>query len=210
MDSIGEMMGRSPVQMAPDTASSDSASKIITGIARIPAPGSVLINRVDPVVPGEDSCDRDRDEICPEGWVNVGPLKGGSADHCHAGSEYFGPCRDELHAFGEMSKSAKKRWSKGCQAYFPCKSCHRDYQQVCPETWSQVGNEWKCKPPAEYSGPCRGDANFEGNNFAMLEAWSEMCEAYWKCRPADHNGNLQTAHPISKDATLHRIAMRLQ
>jgi len=110
------------VQVAPDTSSSDATGEIIKGLARIPAPGAVFIERFDPVVPGEDSCDRDRSEICPESWVNVGAVKGGTTEYCYAGSQYAGPCGDELQAFVDMSTKAKKRWSKGCQAYFPCKS----------------------------------------------------------------------------------------
>ena len=70
-------------------------------------------------------------------WVNVGPIKGGSTEYCHAGSQYsllgptvihgkhhyaamhmwryFGPCADELISFADMSAMAIKRWSRGCQ-----------------------------------------------------------------------------------------------
>ena len=70
-------------------------------------------------------------------WVNVGPIKGGSTEYCHAGSQcsllgitvihgkyhyaamhvwrYFGPCADELQSFADMSAMAIKRWSRGCQ-----------------------------------------------------------------------------------------------
>lgn len=183
MQSIGEMMGRSPVQVAPDTSSSDGAGEIIKGLAKIPAPGRIFKSRVDPVVAGEDSCDRDRSEICPESWIHMGALNGGSTKYCHAGSQYFGPCSDEPHAFDGMSANAKKRWSRECQAYFPCKSCQRNYQQLCPETWTRQGTQQKCKANAgDYDGPCRGEVNFDGHNADMLEAWSEMCGAYWKCR----------------------------
>jgi len=180
--SIGAMMGRLPVQMVPDTSSSDSAVGIIKGLARIPAPTRTFTEKIDPVVPGVDSCDRDYDDVCPEGWVNIGAVKGGSTEYCHGGTQYFGPCSDEVQSFSSMSTNAKKRWSAACQAFFPCKSCSRDFGQTCPEGWAQVGNTRKCKPEAAYKGICRGAVNFEGYNNAMLESWSEACGAYWKCQ----------------------------
>merc|ERR1719408_606304 len=173
-------MGRTPIQVAPDLSASDAASDIIKGFSHIPAPGAVLGDRVDPVVPSEDSCDRDEEDVCPEHWVDVGPVKGGSTHYCAAGSQYLGPCSDEMQAFTDMSTTAKKRWSKECQAFFPCKSCKRDYQELCPQAWKQMGSEQKCKPDAaDYNGPCRGDVNLDGYNTAMLEAWSETCRLQW-------------------------------
>jgi len=198
--SIGEMMSSLPVQVAPDTQSLGNAREIIKGLEKMPPPGAVLVERIDPVVAGEDSCVRDSEDSCPEGWVNVGPIKGGSTEYCHAGSQYHGPCADELQAFAEMSSTAKKRWSKGCQAFFPCKSCKFDYQSACPETWSSVGSGSKCTPTA-HSGPCRGDANFDGYNAAMLEAWSDKCGAHWKCSMNMELQSFFSARPISKHAT---------
>jgi len=209
-DSIGDMMARSPVQMAPDTASVDGAGEIIRGLARIPAPGRAFVDKVDPVVVGENSCDRDFEQFCPEGWVNVGPVKGGSTEYCHGGSQYFGPCSGELQAFSNMSTTAKKRWSRGCQAFFPCKDCKRDYKDVCPEGWAQVEGAQKCKPQRSYAGPCRGDANFHGYNTAMLEAWSDLCGAYWRCSLESVSEQFVFAYPISMDATLARIAKGFQ
>lgn len=196
---IGEMMGRMPVQVMPDTSTADAAGEIIKGLASIPPPGAVLAEKLDPVSPGEASCDRDLDEICPEGWVNLGAIKGGSTEYCHGGSQYFGPCADEIQAFAGMSSHAKKRWSEGCKAYFPCRRCQRDFGQACPAGWTKLGNSRKCSPPKTgYSGPCRNDANFEGYNTAMLEAWSETCGAYWSCAPArDFEKLLSSGFPSS-------------
>ena len=34
--------------------------------------------------------------------------------------------------------------------------CKRDYQELCPKAWTQMGSEQKCKPDAaDYNGPCR-------------------------------------------------------
>ena len=48
-------------------------------------------------------------------WANIGPVKGGSEEYCAAGSQYFGPCSDEIVSFGGMSTNAKRRWSKNCE-----------------------------------------------------------------------------------------------
>lgn len=207
--SMGDMMARTPIQVAPDTSSSDAAGEIIKGLAHIPAPGAVLGDRIDPVGPGEDSCDRDEEDTCPEDWVDVGAVKGGSTSYCAAGTRYFGPCSDEPQAFADMSSSAKKRWSKACQAFFPCKSCKRDYHEICPKTWTQLGSEQKCKPDAaDYSGPCRGEVNFDGYNAAMLEAFSETCSAYWECLPLGAS-SFAAAAPRAQ-GTKHAAITRVQ
>ena len=48
-------------------------------------------------------------------WVNVGAIKGGSAEYCAAGSAYIGPCRDEVKSFVGASEASKKRWSEACK-----------------------------------------------------------------------------------------------
>ena len=49
-------------------------------------------------------------------WANIGSVKGGSEEYCAAGSQYFGPCSDEIVSFGGMSTNAKRRWSRNCEA----------------------------------------------------------------------------------------------
>jgi CPW-WPC domain-containing protein len=206
LQSIGEMMGRSPIPMAPDMSKVDDTKEFIKGLARIPAPGPVFASSFDPVPITQDSCDRDMDEVCPEGWVRLGAVRGGSTEYCHAGSQYSGPCSDELQAFADMSSAAKQHWSRGCEAFFPCRRCMRDYREACPEGWTRLGNQRKCKPSeTHYRGPCRSSVNFEGFNVAMLEAWSELCGAYWKCEDIDLGRNLLSNAPVSKEAKLNRI-----
>ena len=53
-------------------------------------------------------------------------------------------------------------------------------------------------------------ANFMGYNLAMLETWSEECGAYWECDRARDVKIVEIMYPISKDATLSRIASGLQ
>ena len=52
----------------------------------------------------------------------------------------------------------------------------------------------------------RGTANLAGHNIAMLEEWSDLCGAYWPCQQISDVDSLYATYPISRDATLARIA----
>jgi hypothetical protein len=58
--------------------------------------------------------------------------------------------------------------------------------------------------------PARGTANLAGHNIAMLEEWSDLCGAYWQCQQIIDFESLYATYPISRDATLARIARGLQ
>jgi hypothetical protein len=86
------------------------------------------------------------------------------------------------YGLGRRTSHAKVSGRKVLQ--LPCHSsgaqclagCARDYEQICPESWERrvahstqgnfvrgvccsgfprQGDEQKCKPPADYTGPCR-------------------------------------------------------
>merc|ERR1712107_782408 len=106
--------------------------------------------------------------MCPEGFVDLGPIHGGATPYCGAGSTYRGPCASEAHSFQGLSKKAKARWSNLCQAYWPCTECDRDYHASCPKGWT-LGARGDCAPPRDYTGPCRGASNFKNFNQNMFE-----------------------------------------
>ena len=56
----------------------------------------------------------------------------------------------------------------------------------------------------------RGTANLAGHNIAMLEEWSDLCGAYWQCQQIFDFDSLYATYPISRDATLARIARGIQ
>lgn len=58
--------------------------------------------------------------------------------------------------------------------------------------------------------PARGTANLAGHNIAMLEEWSDLCGAYWQCQQIFDFDSLYATYPISRDATLARIARGMQ
>ena len=67
-------------------------------------------------------------------------------------------------------------------------SCDRDYRQVCPEGWLNVGRIFAGKPASycaagdAYAGPCVGDAvAFQDVSARAKEQWAEACLSNWPC-----------------------------
>ena len=186
LDDVGSVLQNSQVSDVPDMQESTDAQLIVKGIGSAPAPESPYLRpRVDPVPrPGLLACDRDYASPCPENFA-VAPVPAvGGGSVCVAGPEYSGPCAGELLAPSAWSTTAKQRWSSQCQAFWPCKACAQDFQAECPQGWSAQAGARRCSPPAAYSGPCMGDADFSGFNDAMLEYWSFQCGAFWRCLTA--------------------------
>ena len=204
LDDAGDVLQSSPVSVVPDTTAIDEASKVIKGLAQIPAPSSINVKGLlDPKLDASvETCDRDYSMMCPDQFVNVGPIFGGTTEYCAASSDYDGPCASEAHTFDGMTIKAKARWSKLCQTSWPCILCERDYSAVCPEGWTQLNSSLSCAPPPAYAGPCRGGDTFEytlgrdtsslaylkmvstdfsGYNAAMMQHWSAECGAFWPC-----------------------------
>lgn len=117
------------------------------------------------------SCDRDYSATCPAGFAAEGTT-------CVATAAYHGPCAGEAHDFSGMSTAAKARWQAQCNAFFPCKSCTRDYSTTCPQEF--VEENGKCRPGPSYAGPC-GTTDFSEYNAAMLKSWADNCGANWPC-----------------------------
>jgi len=109
---------------------------------------------IDPSVLHENSCDRDYGVLCPDGFLNIGNVKGGGKDYCFASPSYDGPCSSDAYAFEGLSSTAKGRWSELCKAAWPCKRCERNYKEQCPRDW-QSGSDGRCQPSSSYMGPCR-------------------------------------------------------
>ena len=204
LDDAGEVLAHSPVSIVPDMEATNEASNIIKGLARMPAPPRIFSKHlIDPQLNlGVDLCERDFKIKCPEQFVNVGLIFGGSTEYCAATAEYEGPCASEAVSFEGMSAKAKSRWSDLCQAFFPCIECTRDFEVVCPKGWVRLNDTLSCAPPPTYTGPCRGEDAFEytlgrdtssssylqmistdfsGYNAAMLGEWSAECGAFWPC-----------------------------
>ena len=73
LSDAGEVLKNSKVSVVPDMESINEASKIIAGLAQIPAPKSSA-PAPSPVMV---SCERDFSSKCPEQFVNVGAIFGG-------------------------------------------------------------------------------------------------------------------------------------
>ncbi len=115
------------------------------------------------------SCDRDL-VGCPAGFSSEGGA-------CAPTAAYRGPCQEAVD-FSGMSSAAKSRWMSQCGAFWPCKSCTRNYSEACPVGWTSSGG--KCYPGASYTGSC-GATDFAEYNAAMLKSWSDSCGAFWPC-----------------------------
>lgn len=183
LDALGAMLGKTKVAVVPDMTDIEKTSSIIKGIAQEPAPMSVFTKSlIDPLPKlGSASCDRDYSVPCPEHFVNIGLVMGGQNDSCAASTQYVGPCASEAYYFASMSTQSKARWSDLCGAFWPCLSCERQYQAVCPQQWTRVDNSLKCAPSAEYHGPCRGMWDFQSFTEEMYQQWSAECGAFWGC-----------------------------
>ena len=60
--------------------------------------------------------------------------------------------------------------------------CDRDYSQLCPEGFANVGGAL-CAPLGSYDGPCVGEArSLSGLPVAAKERWSAQCAAAWPCK----------------------------
>ena len=177
---IGDVLAEhvvNDIQMSENVA---AASNVMKSMARLPGPASPFaIATLDPSL--DSACDRDYSSDCPQDFVSVGPIHGGSTSYCAAASTYAGPCDSDVFNFDGYSHSAKARWSSMCLAHWPCKECARDVQSPCPRGWGRGTGARTCTSPSHYTGPCRGAVDFAFYNKAMLEEWSSHCDAYWEC-----------------------------
>jgi CPW-WPC domain-containing protein len=180
---IGEVLGQHVVNDLPVSQSMVTASNIMKAMSRLPAPASPFIeSKLDPshdAVVG--TCDPDYTVDCPQHFVSIGSIFGGSASYCAADSTYAGPCDSDVFNFATYSKQAKARWSSMCLASWPCMECERDFQSPCPRDWLRAAGAQKCTPPSYYTGPCGGTVDFAFYNRAMLSEWSSRCGAFWEC-----------------------------
>jgi CPW-WPC domain-containing protein len=61
------------------------------------------------------TCERDHDQLCPEGWSEV------AGGRCSGPSAYDGPCMAYAE-FGGLSANAKIEYERACLVCWPCRS----------------------------------------------------------------------------------------
>ena len=177
---IGDVLSQHVVNDVPTSESVAAASNVMKSMARLPAPASPFtIAALDPSL--DNTCDRDFSSDCPQDFLSVGPILGGSTSYCAPATAYAGPCDSDVFNFDGYSHSAKARWSSMCLADWPCKECARDVQSPCPRGWARGSGARTCTSPSHYTGPCSGTVDFAFFNKAMLSEWSSHCDAYWEC-----------------------------
>jgi len=68
----------------------------------------------------------------------------------------------------------------------PQGACEKDYGQLCPAMFVNIGpvhgEEPHCTGASDYSGPCDGAFSFSGLSPIAKEQWSETCQAWWPCK----------------------------
>merc|ERR1719188_2229681 len=139
VDILGSSLADQVISVVPDTSQYDESAQVIKGIAQVPAPKPFFNARLlDPQVQRASSCARDFRSKCPEGFVNIGTVKGGAIEYCRAMIGFETPCNDEVYQFSSMTIAEKNRWSDQCLAFWPCNQCVKDYKEPCPRDWSPV------------------------------------------------------------------------
>jgi len=179
MDSISGIL--ESVKVSADMGVNEQAvraSKVIRGLAKVPAPDAPFKQTfIDPQPAiGSGSCQRDFKAFCPVGFVEVGHVTAGETHGCAPNMEYTGPCTG-IVGFSGKSDKAKARFSDQCHAYWPCTSCPRDYG-ACPGNWESVSGS--CAPDNSYDGPCSA-TDFTSYTAIMFEEWSSKCSVFWPC-----------------------------
>ena len=182
LEAVGDMLRGAPVVETAPNSAADKASAFVSALNRLPAPSAPYMrDRVDPHPVGDVSaCDRGYQEECPSQFVSIGAVLGGETTYCAAGSTYQGPC-DDIYDFSAYTTQGKARWSRMCQANWPCVDCERDISSPCPSGWSQTDGERMCVPTDAYEGPCPDPEDFSYYTTGMLREWSSAFGACWEC-----------------------------
>ncbi|PFH38245.1 cpw-wpc domain-containing protein [Besnoitia besnoiti] len=122
-----------------------------------------------------EACDQDYSFLCPFSWTEAG-----DGSSCTAPEAYIGPC--QKHQSFALSKEEKQSKERECLITWPClKKCVRDYMQLCPAGWTDIGGG-QCSAPFSYSGRCSRTSSFAGLSREERERWSAACDVYWPCQ----------------------------
>jgi CPW-WPC domain-containing protein len=125
----------------------------------------------------DNVCTRDYSKTCPEGWTDLGGSK------CEAPKTYGGAC-STLESFQGYSPLQKSAYAEACKAPWPCfGECSegRDYDQLCPAEWSDIGGGI-CEAPSTYGGSCLKQYKFDTYTLEKKEQVGHACGFQWACR----------------------------
>lgn len=125
---------------------------------------------------GDNLCARDLIQPCPAGWRLVGDKQ------CEAPQAYQGPCK-HLQSFASTSSEEKLAFSTACKAPWPCRDeCQygRDYDQVCPDGWSYLGNGF-CQT-TQANATCSTLYNFHELSPPQKQDIALACGISWPCK----------------------------
>jgi len=173
---LGQRMGETLRKMDPGDAPSVQAElmsdqKGLNNPAVLEATGRM--NRRVGGVPNDDICDRDYEAPCPNGWSPAGKK-------CIAPKAYTGGCKS-IEAFDDMDEVQKRQWAQSCNSEWACKDqCRRDYNRLCPDTWTDVGAGF-CEAPASLQSDCLSRYKFDVYSIDQKERLASVCMITWPC-----------------------------
>jgi len=173
---LGQRMGETLRKMDPSDASSVQA-ELMSNQKALNNPAVLEVTaRLNRRVGGpaeEDICDRDYDAQCPIGWSPVGK-------RCLAPKAYTGGCKS-IQSFSDMDDMQKRQWAESCNSAWACKDqCRRDYAQLCPLTWMDVGSGF-CEAPAGFHSDCLARYKFDVYSAEQKEKLGSVCDIAWPC-----------------------------
>lgn len=145
-----------------------------------PAVSEVLnkVNRLAGSMVAKDGlCERRWDAKCPDGWSSTG------SDQCIAPAGYGGACK-KVQTFVGKTAAEKQRIAEECKAPWPCvDAClqGRDYDNLCPEGWSDSGDGF-CDAPASFQTKCATSYDFAEMSLQFKQELAQTCGFNWKCK----------------------------
>ena len=141
-------------------------------VSRVVADGNSLA--AAKMVDDEDTCERNLEAPCPNGWLQVGSA------HCAAPVSYAGGC-PRMQSFHGRSLTARIRFANDCDAQWPCATdcaAGLDFDH-CPEGWNDDGDGYCSSPGAS---KCLPSYRFGAMSISQKEELASVCGFEWPCR----------------------------
>ncbi|SCM05984.1 CPW-WPC family protein, putative [Plasmodium chabaudi chabaudi] len=99
----------------------------------------------------------DYNSVCPINWIDMGK---GVCRSLYKNNK----CRSAID-FSDKTISEKKEFETLCGIRWRCKSViyETNFDSLCPLNWTKI-DQYKCKSPSDYNGPCPKISNFKKYN----------------------------------------------
>ena len=166
-----------------DAIASKQQGLVNPEVTKIQEAANKMAAQMEQMSESDNVCTRDYSKTCPEGWTELGGSK------CEAPKSYGGAC-STLDSFKGYSPLQKSAYAEACNAPWPCfGECSegRDYDQLCPAEWAEIGGGI-CQAPSTYSGSCLKQYKFDTYTLEKKEQVAHACGFQWPCKaPCVHD-----------------------